>query len=67
MPAFAKEMDASAVVTDMSPLRDPMRWVRVVGDKLAEAGDGRPLFQVRVVFQEMPEKMVLVTLHHNEI
>lgn len=46
VPALAKEMDALAVVTDMSPLRDPMRWALEVGDELTKAGDRRPLFQV---------------------
>lgn len=46
VPALAKEMDALAVVTDMSPLRDPMRWAYEVGNELTKAGDGTPLFQV---------------------
>lgn len=46
VPALAKELDAAAVVTDMSPLRDPRRWVRQVADDLTTEGRGRPLFQV---------------------
>lgn len=46
VPTFAREMDAVAVVTDMSPLRDAMRWVREVGAELVKAKDRRPLFQV---------------------
>lgn len=46
MPGLAKELDALAVVTDMSPLRDPSRWAREVAEDLSMAGDRRPLFQV---------------------
>ncbi|CAM9717520.1 unnamed protein product [Laminaria digitata] len=46
VPGFAKKLGAVAVVTDMSPLRDPMRWVREVAEDLTEAGDNTPLFQV---------------------
>lgn len=46
VPSFAKKLGAVAVVTDMSPLRDPMRWAREVAEDLTEAGDGMPLFQV---------------------
>lgn len=46
MPDLAKELDAIAVVTDMCPLRDPLRWAHEVSEELAEAGDGTPLFQV---------------------
>ena len=46
VPGFAKELGAVAVVTDMSPLRDPMRWAREVAEDLTDAGDNMPLFQV---------------------
>lgn len=46
VPALAKKLNALAVVTDMSPLRIPKRWVEEVSGALGEAGDSRPLFQV---------------------
>lgn len=46
VPALAREVEAIAVVTDMSPLRDPKRWLREVAEHPAIAVDRRPLFQV---------------------
>ena len=51
VPGFAKELGAVAVVTDMSPLRNPMRWVREVAEGLTEEGDNMPLFQVLMKFK----------------
>jgi len=44
LPSFAEEAKACAVVTDMSPLRVPMKWVNDTGGSLEAAGI--PLFQV---------------------
>jgi deoxyribodipyrimidine photo-lyase len=44
IPAFAASANASAVVTDMSPLRVPAAWVKDVGAALDE--QSRPLIQV---------------------
>ncbi|CAM9823819.1 unnamed protein product [Ascophyllum nodosum] len=46
VPGLAKELSASAVVTDMSPLRDPRRCVQEVASELNKAGQNTPLFQV---------------------
>eukprot|EP00752_Nemacystus_decipiens_P015161 g13506.t1 len=46
VPGFAKEVGARAVVTDMSPLRDPIRRAHEVAEELTNAGHGMPLFQV---------------------
>lgn len=46
VPALAKDLDAMAVVTDMSPLNEPRRWAHEVAEELAMAGKGTPLFQV---------------------
>lgn len=48
MPGLAKDLSASAVVTDMSPLRDPQRWVHEVATELNKAGQNMPLFQVEI-------------------
>ncbi|CAM9851296.1 unnamed protein product [Ectocarpus fasciculatus] len=45
VPAFAKELGALAVVTDMCPLRDPTRRASEVAEELTKSGDGTPLFQ----------------------
>ncbi|CAM9789414.1 unnamed protein product [Ectocarpus sp. 6 AP-2014] len=45
VPAFAKELGALAIVTDMCPLRDPTRRAREVAEELTKSGDGTPLFQ----------------------
>ena len=46
LPQFVQEQRASAVVTDMSPLRVPRLWVTEVGSCLAKASPPLPLFQV---------------------
>jgi deoxyribodipyrimidine photo-lyase len=46
LPQFVREQRASAVVTDMSPLRVPRRWVADVGASLAKANPPLPLYQV---------------------
>lgn len=50
-----------AVVTDMSPLRDPMRRAREVAEELTRAGDGTPLFQVQLVqYEQGPTHLPLL-------
>jgi deoxyribodipyrimidine photo-lyase len=46
LPQFLQDQRAAAVVTDMSPLRVPRRWVADVGAALAEASPPLPLYQV---------------------
>ncbi len=46
LPPFLREQRAAAVVTDMSPLRVPRRWVADVGASLAKASPPLPLYQV---------------------
>jgi deoxyribodipyrimidine photo-lyase len=46
LPQFVAEQRAAAVVTDMSPLRVPRRWVADVGDSLATQTPPLPLYQV---------------------
>ena len=46
LPQFLQEQRAAAVVTDMSPLRVPRRWVADVGASLAKASPPLPLYQV---------------------
>ena len=46
LPQFLREQRAAAVVTDMSPLRVPRRWVADVGSALAKLSPPLPLYQV---------------------
>lgn len=46
LPQFLRDHGAAAVVTDMSPLRVPRRWVEDVGASLAKATPALPLYQV---------------------
>lgn len=52
-----------AVVTDMSPLRDPMRRAREVAEELTMAGDGTPLFQVRAWATDLFPSSFLPSAH----
>jgi deoxyribodipyrimidine photo-lyase len=46
LPQFLREQRAAAVVTDLSPLRVPRRWVADVGSALAKLSPPLPLYQV---------------------
>jgi hypothetical protein len=60
LPQFVQQQSASAVVTDMSPLRVPRRWVADVGASLAKATPPLPLYQVWNF-----ESLVFINPDHN--